>query len=178
MTPDDGSGRTDPAFDLDERAMLSAYLDYHRATLVWKASGLTQAQLNHTIPSSELTIGGLVKHMALVEDSWFTERHAGLAEPEPWAGVDWEADRDWDFHSAVDDTPEALLALYAAACDRSRAVVAAAESLDAPSVATSRHQPGEHFTLRWILLHMIEETARHNGHADVLREAIDGTVGE
>ncbi len=73
-------GRVDPPFDADERTMLLAYLEYHRGTLVWKASGLSQAQLAETIPSSTLTIGGLVKHMALVEDSWFTERLAGLPE--------------------------------------------------------------------------------------------------
>jgi uncharacterized damage-inducible protein DinB len=178
VIPGDGSGRTDPAFDLDERGMLSAYLDYHRATLVWKASGLTQAQLATTIASSSLTIAGLVKHMALVEDSWFTDKFAGLGDPEPWDAVDWDADPDWEFRTALDDTPEQLLAQYAESCERSRAVVAAAESLDDRSVAESKREPGQHFTLRWILLHMIEETARHNGHADFIREAIDGVTGE
>lgn len=172
----DPGGRVDPAFGADERTMLGQYLDYHRATVMWKASNLTQEQMARTLPSSELTIAGLVKHLALVEDSWFTERFAGLGEVEPWAGVDWDADRDWEFHTAVDDPPEDLLALYAAACARSRAVVAAAESLDERSVAPSR--TGDHFTLRWILLHMIEETARHNGHIDLLREPIDGLIGE
>jgi uncharacterized damage-inducible protein DinB len=176
--PTDEHGRVDPELGADERTMLSAYLDYHRATLVWKASGLTQAQLATTIASSSLTIAGLVKHMALVEDSWFTERFAGLPEPQPWDGVDWDADPDWEFRTALEDTPEALLAQYAESCARSRAVVAAADSLDQRSVAESRHEPGQHFTLRWILLHMIEETARHNGHVDLIREAIDGVTGE
>ncbi len=160
--------------------MLSAYLDYHRATLVWKASGLTQAELAQTIPSSTLTIGGLVKHLALVEDSWFIEDFLGEPMPEPWASVDWEADRDWELHTAAADTPEQLLAQYAESCARSRAIVAAAESLDQRAVATSRHGPekGQAFTLRWILLHMIEETARHNGHVDLIRESIDGLTGE
>jgi uncharacterized damage-inducible protein DinB len=174
---DDLHGRVEPAFDADERTMLAGFLDYHRATVVWKASALTQAQLAQPVPSSTLTIGGLVKHLALVEDSWFTERFAGLEEPAPWAGVDWDADPDWEHHSAADDAPADLLALYDQACTRSRAVYAAAESLDQVAVATSR-QTGEPFTLRWIMLHMIEETARHNGHIDLLREAIDGVTGE
>ncbi|MEO6318913.1 MAG: DinB family protein [Acidimicrobiales bacterium] len=174
---DETHGRVDPAFGADERSMLLAFLEYHRGTLAWKASGLTQAQLAQTIPSSTLTIGGLVKHMALVEDSWFTERLAGRPEPEPWAAVDWEADPDWDHHSAVHDTPEQLLGLYASSCDRSRAVIEASSSLDQRSVVADR-RTGEPFTLRWILLHMIEETARHNGHVDLLRESIDGLTGE
>ncbi len=175
--PREMHGRVDPPFDADERSMLLAYLEYHRGTLTWKASGLTQAQLAQTIPSSTLTIGGLVKHMALVEDSWFTERLAGLPEPEPWAGVDWDADPDWEHHSAADDPPEQLLGLYAESCDRSRAAIDASASLDQRSVIADR-RTGEAFTLRWILLHMIEETARHNGHVDLLRESIDGLTGE
>ena len=175
--PHELHGRVEPVFDADERSMLSAYLDYQRGTLVWKASGLTQAQLAQLIHSSSLTIAGVVKHMALVEDSWFTDRFAGLGEPEPWASVDWDDDRDWEFHSAVHDTPEELLAQYAESCARSRAVVAAAESLDQRSVAIDRRL-GEQFTLRWILVHMIEETARHNGHVDLIRESIDGVTGE
>ena len=156
--------------------MLTGFLDYHRATLRWKVDGLTQEQRARTTAASALTLAGLVKHLALVEDSWFTERFAGLPTPEPWAEVDWEADRDWEMHSAVHDSPAQLLALYDAACARSRAVIDAASSLD-------QHHSGEGWdrgplTLRWILVHMIEETARHNGHADFLREAIDGVTGE
>jgi uncharacterized damage-inducible protein DinB len=177
VAEDELHGRTEPAFGADERTMLAGYLDYHRATLAWKASGLTQAQLAQRIPSSSLTIGGLVKHLALVEDSWFTERFAGLGEPAPWAGVDWDADPDWEHHSAADDTPEQLLALYADACERSRSVYAEATSLDQPSVVPDR-RTGEPFTLRWMVLHLIEETARHNGHVDLLREFVDGLTGE
>jgi hypothetical protein len=97
--------------------------------------------------------------------------------PEPFADIDWDADPNWEFRTAVDDTPEWLVQRYEQACDRSRAVAAAAASLDALAAA-GRSQTGEVFTLRWILLHMIEETARHNGHADLLREAVDGATGE
>lgn len=171
------NGRWEPPLDADERTMLTAYLDYQRATLVWKASGLTQEQMGRTIASSSLTIAGIVNHLALVEDSWFTEDFAGQPMPAPFTDVDWDADPDWEHRTALDEAPEALLARYAAACDRSRAVVAAAESLDAPSVAIAKRE-GQPFTLRWILVHMIEETARHNGHVDLLREAIDGLTGE
>ena len=88
MAADRLHGRTDPEMGADERTMLTAYLDYQRATLVWKASGLTQAQMAQPLPSSSLTIGGLVKHMALVEDSWFTDDFAGRGLPAPWAEVD------------------------------------------------------------------------------------------
>jgi uncharacterized damage-inducible protein DinB len=174
--PEASHGRWEPEFDADERTMLTGFLDYHRATLRWKVDGLTQAQMNQTTAASSLTLAALVKHLALVEDSWFTERFAGLPEPEPWAGVDWEADRDWEIHSSVDDSPAELLALYEAACTRSRAITDAATSLD--QVHTGDGWNRGPLSLRWILLHMIEETARHNGHADFLREAIDGVTGE
>lgn len=170
-------GRWEPPLDADERAMLTSFLDYQRATLVWKASGLTQEQMGRTIASSSLTIAGIVNHLALVEDSWFTEDFAGRPMPAPFTDVDWESDPDWEHRTALDEAPDVLLARYAAACERSRAVVAATESLDTPSVVFNERE-GKHFTLRWILFHMIEETARHNGHVDLLREAIDGVTGE
>jgi uncharacterized damage-inducible protein DinB len=157
--------------------MLTGFLDYHRATLKMKVAGLTQAQLARTTAASTLTLAALVKHMALVEDSWFTERFAGQAMPAPFDTADWEADRDWEMTTAVDDSPEWLLQRYDEACERSRAVTAGA-SLDQEAVAGRRREDDAPFTLRWILLHMIEETARHNGHADLLRESIDGVTGE
>ena len=155
--------------------MLLGFLDLYRATLVRKAAGLTQEQLATPLPPSTLTLGGLVKHMAIVEDDWFTSDMAGGEFPEPWASVDWEADRDWELNSAKDNTPEELTALFEAACDRSRAIVEACVSLDQHSVKTGRN--GKHFTLRFILVHMIEEYARHCGHADLIRESIDGQRG-
>ena len=116
--------------------------------------------------------------MALVEDSWFTERFAGQPMPAPFDDVDWDADRDWEFHTAVDDTPAWLLQRYAEACERSRAVVAAADVARPARRRRAEPVAARSFTLRWILCHMIEETARHNGHADLLREAIDGATGE
>jgi hypothetical protein len=172
----EASDRVEPTFDLDERAMLTSFLDYHRDTVLWKASGLTREQMAATLPPSSLTIAGLVKHLALVEDTWFTERFAGAGAGQ-WSSIDWDADPDWEFRTALDDEPEALLAMYAAACARSRAVTDGAASLDDHSVGVDRRE-GTPFTLRWILLHMLEETARHNGHLDLLRELADGTAGE
>lgn len=140
-----------------------------------KASGLDKAQLNQRTAASELTLAGLLKHAALNEDAWFGETMLGEPLPAPWDDVDWDADPDWDFHSAPDDEPEALFALYAAACERSRAAVERIGDLDAVSATVKR---GDRFSLRWVMLHMIEEVARHNGHADMLREAIDGRTGE
>ena len=116
--------------------------------------------------------------MALVEDSWFTERLRRPGLPAPWADVDWDADRDWELPQRRPTTPpSSSWRSTPSRAQRSRAVVAAASSLDERSVATSP-ESGEPCTLRWILVHMIEETARHNGHVDLLRESIDGLTGE
>jgi uncharacterized damage-inducible protein DinB len=160
----------------DELALLTGFLDYYRVVMARKASGLTRAQLAARLGPSELTIGGLLKHLAKVEDVWFHRRLLGQEFGEPWASVDWDADPDWDFHSAADDEPAVLLGLYDEACARSRATVAEVGSLDAVTRIANRR--GTHFSLRWILIHMIEETARHAGHADLIRESIDGTVGD
>jgi len=115
-------------------------------------------------------------HLSLVEEDWIEVRFAGLPDREPWASVDWESDRDWEFRTAAQLEPEQLQSRYRQACERSRHVVSTAAGLDQLSVEALRD--GRHFSLRWVLLHLIEETARHAGHADFLREAIDGTVGE
>jgi hypothetical protein len=171
--------RIDPDLAADELTSLSQFLDFHRATLVDKVSGLSTEQLaERAVRSSEITLGGMLKHLALVEDDWFQVKFLGRPEVEPWASAPFDVDRDWDWHSAVDDTPQDLLLLYGAACARSRtAVEDVGGDLDRLSVAADP-QTGGRFSLRWILLHMIEETARHNGHVDLIREAIDGSVGE
>ena len=167
--------RRDPDSAADERTTLTQFLDYQRDTLLLKTNGLTGEQLGRRLSPSALTLGGLLKHLALVEDIWIQQRFLGLPQSEPWASAPWAEDPDWEFHSAERDDPEQLRALYRAACERSRLAVAAAD-LDDRSVAVDRE--GAHRSLRWILVHLIEETARHNGHADLLREAVDGTVGE
>jgi Protein of unknown function (DUF664) len=169
--------RTDPPDSGSERDLLTAFLDFLRATVLLKTEGLTAEQMAQSLPTSTLTLAGLLNHLALVEDSWFPVRFAGQPDSPLWADVDWVADPDFEFRTATDVAPEELRARYAEACDRSRAVVAATPSLDDLSAGTSS-RTGNRWDLRWVLLHMIEETARHAGHADLLREAIDGTTGE
>ena len=168
------SERVDPNSTSDEITTLTQYLDYQRATILLKAEGLTREQLNQAHAPSTLTLGGLLKHLALVEDSWIQVRFLGLPDIEPWASAPFDADEDWDFHSAADDAPDQLRALYEAACDRSRSAIV---GIPLDQLAVVHRKAGE-WTLRWVLLHLIEETARHAGHADLLREAIDGVVGE
>jgi uncharacterized damage-inducible protein DinB len=156
--------------------MLVEYLDYQRETVLSKTSGLSQAQLGQTHPPSNLTLGGLLYHLSLVEEDWMEVRFAGLPEREPWASVDWDDDPNWEFRTSASLDPGELQARYRDACERSRQVVSGSTGLDQASATAL--QDGSHFSLRWVLLHLIEETARHAGHADLLREAIDGLVGE
>lgn len=167
---------TAPAPAGDEAALLRDYLQVQRETLLRKADGLTREQLAQTRAPSTLSLGGLLNHMALVEESWMRDRFLGLPEEEPWASVDWEGDPDWELRTAADLEPEVLRARYLRAMTRSDEVVAEAVGLDQLSALPLRR--GGHFSLRWVLLHLIEETARHAGHADLLREAVDGAVGE
>lgn len=168
----------DPDLQVGEREMLSQYVEYGRATMVRLVSGLTREQLAVSVGSSDLTLAGLVKHLALVEDAWYVETFLGETIPQPWADIDWESDPDWEFRTAVEDDVETLVGLYDTACERARSITAEAASLDELSVGVSRREEtrGQQFSLRWIILHMIEETARHLGHADLIRQSIDGAT--
>jgi uncharacterized damage-inducible protein DinB len=168
--------RVYPDYVSDERTMLLGFLNYHRDTLRMKCDGLDQAQLAQRLGPSTMTLGGMMKHLAFVEHWWFDCVLLGQEYAEPWASVDWKSDQDWDWDSAVDDTPEQLRAIFDAAVARSDEVTAQTE-LDQLSERVSRRND-KHFSLRWILVHMVEEYARHNGHADLIRESIDGTTGE
>ncbi len=169
--------RTEPDRHSPEIESINQYLDFLRATVLLKTEGLTSEQMSaKSIPTSELTLGGLLYHLALVEENWMEVRFIGLTERPPWIGIDWDNDPNWEFRTSAELTPEQLRQRYQEACDRSRQVVADASGLDQLSVVAP--SDGVHFTLRWVLLHLIEETARHAGHADLLREAIDGVVGE
>jgi uncharacterized damage-inducible protein DinB len=159
-----------------ELTLLTGFLDFNRAVMARKAQGLSGEQLAVRLGPSTLTIGGLLKHLALVEDSWFHRRLLGNELGDPWASVDWDADPDWEFHSAADDEPTVLRRMYDEACARSRAAVDELGDLDAVTPFPNRR--GVHFSMRWILMHMIEETARHAGHADLIRESIDGATGD
>src|SRR4051794_37380996 len=144
--------------------------------MLWKCEGLDAAQLARPHPPSTLTLGGLPNHLAGVEDGWLPVRFAGLPDDDLWAGVDWDADPDYEFRTAADVPPDELRRRYSDACARSREVVAAAESLDQLSQQPRRN--GAQFSLRWVLLHLMGEPARHVGHADLIRESIDGATGE
>ncbi|KGM10143.1 mini-circle protein [Cellulomonas carbonis T26] len=175
----DEQGRPEPPLTGDELSTLLGFLEFHRATLAWKCSGLDAAALRATLPPSTMTLGGLLKHLAYVEDSWFGEVLLGQEPVAPWDTVDWSADRDWDWHSAADDEPDALRRLCEDAVVRARRSVEQALAdggLD--RLADRRKADGSAPNLRWILVHMVEEYARHNGHADLLREAVDGATGE
>jgi L-amino acid N-acyltransferase YncA len=159
----------------DEVTNLTRFLDEHREIFRRKAGGLDHDQLTQTLPPSDLTLGGMVKHLAFVEDWWFGRTLMG-EQAEPWASVDWEADDDWDWHSAADDTPEQLWELWQQAVTRSREAVAVDPSPEREAARLRR--TGEPLALRWILAHMVEEYARHNGHADLIRQSIDGQMGD
>ncbi|MFJ3705435.1 MULTISPECIES: DinB family protein [Streptomyces] len=165
--------RSAPALDAAERTMLEGWLDYHRATLAMKCAGLTDAQLREaSVPPSEFTLLGLVRHLAENERGWFREVLAGEEVP-PIYGTD--EDPDGEFHPTEEDTWEEARTTWEAEIEVARAN-AAKFGLDGLSVGVGR--AGKPFTLRWIYTHMIEEYARHNGHADLVRERIDGATGE
>lgn len=172
--------RVDPPLHADEATMLRSFLDYHRDTLRRKCDGLTQEQLAQQLPPSDMSLGGLMKHLALVESQWFDQYLRDLPLAAPFDTADWGAHPDWEFESARDDRPDQLRALFDEAVRRSDAATddaLAAGGLDHESARLSP-RTGQTFTLRWILVHMVEEYSRHNGHADLIRQSVDGQTGE
>ena len=175
----DAQGRPEPPVAGDEVATLLGFLDYQRSTLGWKCAGLDAAGLAAGLAPTTMTLGGILKHLALVEDHWCSQSLHVRDPAPPWDTVDWSADEDWEWHSAAQDTPAELHALWHDAVARSRSMVAEALAdggLD--RLAQRAWRDGQTPNLRWILVHLIEEYARHNGHADVLRESVDGVTGE
>ncbi len=163
----------------DETATLLGSLERQRATFAWKCGGLDAAALATHLAPSAMTLGGLLKHMAHVEDDmivcWLRDEELGA----PWDAVDWDVDEDWDWTSAVDDTPDELYAIWRDAVERSRAAVAAAiADGGVGQLGRMTTSSGASPNLRYILIVLIEEYARHIGHADLIRESIDGLVGE
>lgn len=163
--------RSEPEFVLGEREMLDGWLDYHRATLLWKCSGLTDAQLkDRSCPPSSMSLLGLVRHMTEVENGWFAAYLTDEGFRPLYSSRD-DPDGDWD---NLDSAPtDDVFAAFLAECDRSRRVVTGV-GLD----HTFLSRRGNTISLRWVYTHMVEEYARHNGHADLLRERIDGAVGD
>lgn len=158
-----------------ELETINSFLDFQRATMIRKVEGLTDEQAaSQPVAPSTLSLSGLIKHLSLVEESWFQSVFAGGELGEPWSTAPFDDDKDWEFNSASEDRLSDLVAMYESACEKSREVVATADSLGEMSEKDTRRGK---VSLRWILLHMIEETARHAGHADLIRERIDGATG-
>ncbi len=162
----------------NEIATLLGSLERQRATFAWKSGGLDAEGLSATVGVSSMTLGGLLKHLALVETEYFSVRLGGQPYGAPWDSVDWAANPDWPWTSAADDSAEELYAIWQQAVSRSRAAVDEALAnggLDQLAMHTGWSDPP---SLRRQLIDIIEEYARHVGHADLLRESIDGVVGE
>ncbi|MFC5180442.1 DinB family protein [Actinomadura harenae] len=169
MSASDGTGRREPPTTAGERDTLAGFLDWQRDTLAMKCAGLDAERLRRKeIPPSDLSLLGLVRHMAEVERGWFRHVVCGEESGSHWPRVNGGMA---DFLVADADAEEAF-AVWRAECENSRAIVASRD-LD-----ERVHRRDETYTVRWIVTHMIEEYARHNGHADLLRERIDGVTGE
>jgi uncharacterized damage-inducible protein DinB len=156
----------------NERQTLEGFLDWYRAVIERKIDGLTLGEASAVRTPTGMSPLGIVKHMGWVERGWFRETFAG----EDVEAIDEEGDNSAEFALGTDDTVESILAFYRTEIAHSRRIVAQVPSLDALSArATTFH---DHVSLRWILVHMLEETARHAGHLDLMREAIDGKTGD
>lgn len=155
-------------------------LERNRRTFAWKCGDLGAEDLRRTLGPSTMTLGGLLKHLALVEDDYFTRQLTGAPSlTPPFDVVDFEADPDWEWRTAADDSPEQLRELWESCVARSRRNVAAAYAEGGPDVRSqTAWSSGEPPMLRRLMVDLIEEYARHTGHADLIRESIDGLVGE
>lgn len=165
----------------DDRAGLTAYLDQQRDAFVSVSFGLTEAQIRSAPTAGSLTMGGLIKHVATCEQAWADKMAAAPDAPPPPVGSDSDAAPAWgdDFRVTDDDTLDGLLATLTAVGDRTREALQRAD-LDAP-VPVPRDAPWfpqdvDAWSVRWVALHLIEELARHAGHADLVRESIDGAT--
>nr|WP_277348507.1 DinB family protein [Planctomonas sp. JC2975] len=158
-----------PDLDAGERTTLAQFLDLYRERALRRFGTLTDEQARtRSLPATNLTPGGIVKHLAHMEDHWFTARVGSRELPEPWASAPFDDRPDWDFESADDDSVEGIIALYREACERSRSVFA-----DLPDLESRATQPSfgrGTVTLRWVMVHMIEETACHVGHLELLTD--------
>jgi hypothetical protein len=181
MTEDNAidTASREPSMTVDETGMLLFALDRSRAQFAWKSGGLSTAGLSKPFPPSAMTLGGLVKHLALVEDHYASVVLTGQPLGPPWDAVDFDADPDWEWRTAADDSPEELYALWRGAVERCRAVITrvlADGGLDQPAKYTTKS--GQSPNVRRMLGDLHDEYARHVGHADLLREAVDGLTGE
>lgn len=180
--PPDEQGYAGPPNAGDETETLVGGLERQRATFAWKVSGLDQHALASRVGASELTLGGMIKHLAFVEDLKLTTMLLGEDLVAPWSTVDWDHDAAWPWKSAVEDPPEEdLYRLWHDAVGRSRISVARAlgqGGVEARIRYGFGHDPGNALSLRRLLVDILEEYERDVGHVDLLRESIDGLVGE
>jgi hypothetical protein len=161
-----------------ETEHLVGALDRLRTTFRWKADDLDAAGLQARVGASTLTLGGLLKHLAVQEDYASTTKLSGEPLGPPWEAASWDEDEDWEFTSAADDTPERLYALWDGAVHRSRARFDAALADGGPEQLVHASGPDGRASMRRLLCDLIEEYGRHTGQADLIREAVDGRVGE
>ena len=160
-----------PDLVADERTTLEQFLDFHRHSVLEMVDGVGDDDAAAALlPATTMTIGGIVKHLSRMEDLWFQKKLRGVPMPEPWASAPLDVDDDWDFHSSRRDSVRDIRALYVAACQRSRS--AAARYPDLGQLAAQPSFGTKLVSLRWILVHMIEETAQHRGHLDLLHDAL------
>ena len=162
-----------------EAEHLVGALDRLRTTFRWKVDDLDPGGLPTRIGASSLTLGGLLKHLARAEDEMFSTKLSGAPLDAPWDTANWDTDPDWDFNSAANDTPDQLYALWDGTVERSRTRLDAALTDGGLDQLVHLSWPdGRHASLRRLVCDLIEEYGRHTGHADLLREAVDGLVGE
>jgi hypothetical protein len=169
----------EPPLAGSDAEQLVAALNRLRWTFRWKADGLDSDGLNTSVGASSLTIGGLLKHLAANEDYLFSVKFRGGPMAGPWESLGWDGSNDWEFESAPDDSPATLYALWDDAVARSQATLSSALAeggLDQEADAAG--PDGVHASLRRLVCDLVEEYGRHTGHADLLREAVDGRVGE
>lgn len=164
----------EPPLSGDEVEMLLGYLERQRATFAWKVGGLGEAGLRARLAPSEMTLGGMLKHLARLEDDLTREWLLGQGQVPPWSEVDWDSDPTWDWRTGRDEPPTVLYARWQDAVHRAREVFTAELVTGNRPLADA---PEPYPSPRYVLLNMIEEYARHNGHADLIRESVDGLVG-
>ena len=173
------TGFPEPPAVGSEADTLLGSLERQRATFAYKCADLTREHLNRTIGASAVTLGGLLKHLAAVEDYTFTVKMRGEPIGAPWEATAWDGSNDWEFASAAADSPQQLYALWDGAVERSRTRLGAALTAGGLDQRVHARGPdGEQASLRRLVCDLIEEYGRHTGHADLLREAVDGRVGE
>ncbi|MGA3148676.1 MAG: DinB family protein [Acidimicrobiales bacterium] len=156
----------------DESETLGGFLDWYRAVVERKIDGLSLEDAKRVMTPTGMSALGILKHLGWVERGWFRETFAG----EDVESIDVDGDNSAEFAIRSDDTVESVIAFYRAEVEEARRVVRESRSLDAISAGETNYR--EHVSLRWIMVHMLEETARHAGHLDLMREEIDGQVGD